>query len=272
METEKLRKSMADSKALLENYRSYGQFIVDAIDFLNRLDGLVADLSNENLVEAAGIVEKLNGEVDNYKGYVPSVADTIEQLNKWLEMKYKEKAYVIEKQTVEMEPIETDGFILDIGGAGEGIIGKLNGRKVVAIDLSYLTRPDNDSLKIVMDATDLKFLPKSFDVATSFFTLMYIENDDHLKVFNEVYRVLKEHGRFLIWDVRIPQRVEDKPFFLLPLEIILPEEKVEAGYGVKLDQQDLEYFKGLARRTGFKVVGEWTEDEIFFLELMKQLS
>ncbi|MFB0543511.1 MAG: class I SAM-dependent methyltransferase [Candidatus Bathyarchaeia archaeon] len=186
---------------------------------------------------------------------------------------------LLEKHTIELHPIKTEGFILDIGGGGEGIIGKLMGRKVIAIDISSSEleearerETDKESLKIVMDASDLKFLSESFDVATSFFALMYIENDLHQKVFNEVNRVLKENGRFLIWDVRIPERVKDARGFTIPLEIILPDEKVGTGYGVKWDKQDLEYFKGLATRTGFKVLGEWKKDEIFFLELLKHTS
>ncbi|UCD06465.1 MAG: methyltransferase domain-containing protein, partial [candidate division WOR-3 bacterium] len=97
----------------------------------------------------------------------------------------EEEYYAIAKQKIEMTPIETDGYILDIGGGGEGIIGRLNGKQVVAIDTRFdeLQETKNDSLKIVMDATDLKFLPSTFDAATSFFSLMYIKKGHHLKVF-----------------------------------------------------------------------------------------
>jgi hypothetical protein len=47
---------------------------------------------------------------------------------------YIAQAHMVEQQTIEIRPIKTDGFILDIGGGGEGIIGKLNGMQVVAID------------------------------------------------------------------------------------------------------------------------------------------
>lgn len=188
----------------------------------------------------------------------------------------KEEYYTIEKQAIEMNPIETNGFILDIGGGGEGIIGRLNGRKVIAIDvrIEELEETKNDSLKIVMDATDLKFLPSSFDVATSFFSLMYIKNHHHLKTFKEVHKVLKDEGRFFIWDVRIPPKLTDKTIFVLPLEILLPSEKVETCYGIKWNhkEQDFEYFKGLARRTNFEIVDEWRKDEIFYLELVKHAS
>lgn len=181
--------------------------------------------------------------------------------------------YPIEKQTVKLEPIEADGYILDIGGGGEDIIDKLNDRLAIAIDkrIEELEETDNDSLKIVMDATDLKFLPTSFDMVTSFFILMYVENDLHPKVFKEVLRVLKESGRFLKWDVRIPRRFWDELGYGLTLEIVLPGEKVLTGYGTKWEdrEQDLEYFKDLTTETGFKVLEKWDKDEIFFLELMK---
>ncbi|KPK62648.1 hypothetical protein AMJ83_10295 [candidate division WOR_3 bacterium SM23_42] len=174
---------------------------------------------------------------------------------------------------MEMNSIETAGFIWDVGGGGEGIIGKLNGRKVIAIDIRIeeLEETKNDSLKIVMDATDLKFLPSSFDVATSFFSLMYIKNKDHLKVFKEIHKILKNEGRFYIWDVRIPPKHMDKPVFVLPLEILLPNDETETGYGVGWEhkEQDLQHFKELAGKTDFKIVDEWSRDEIFYLELVK---
>jgi hypothetical protein len=55
----------------------------------------------------------------------------------------------------------------------------------------------------------------------------------------------------------------------LPLEILLPDERVQATYGVKLDHQSLPCFKELASRSGFEVTGEWEKEEIFFLELKK---
>ena len=185
----------------------------------------------------------------------------------------KEEYYAIEKQTIEVKPIETNGFILDIGGGGEGIIGRLNGRQVIAIDtrIDELEETKNECLKIAMDATDLKFIPLSFDVATSFFSLMYIKNIKHQKVFEEIHKVLKTGGKFYIWDVRIPQKQKNKRVFVLPLEVLLPGGKVETGYGIGWEnkEQDLQYFKDLASKTGFKIVDEWFRKEIFYLKLAK---
>lgn len=182
--------------------------------------------------------------------------------------------YSTEIQSIELSPIKTDGFILDIGGGGEGIIGKLNGKQVVAVDTSEreLLGTQNEALKVVMDATDLKFLPESFDVCTAFFSLMYIPNDKHLKVFKETYRVLKKDGKFLIWDVSIPEKRGDYKAFLVRLKVRLPDEEVEAGYGVKGQRQDIEYFKKLAEKTKFKVISEWSKGEIFYLEMTKKCN
>ena len=181
--------------------------------------------------------------------------------------------YSTKIQSIELNPIETDGLILDIGGGGEGIIGKLNGKQVIVVDTSEkeLRETQNEALKVVMDATDLKFLPESFDVCTSFFSLMYIPNNKHLKVFKEAHRVLKKDGKFLVWDARIPKKRGDYKAFLVRLKVRLPNEEIEAGYGVKWQAQDIDYFKELAEKTKFKVISEWSKGEIFYLEMAKKV-
>jgi ubiquinone/menaquinone biosynthesis C-methylase UbiE len=83
---------------------------------------------------------------------------------------------LFEMQEITVEDFSADGPILDIGGGGEGIIGRMKTTQVVAIDISREELADAPAgpLKIVMDATDLKFLDGSFATATSFYTLMYI--------------------------------------------------------------------------------------------------
>ena len=181
--------------------------------------------------------------------------------------------YLTETQTVIMRPVKTEGFILDVGGGGEGIIGKLNGRQVVSIDTSEeeLEETSNDSLKVVMDTTNLKFLPESFDVCTAFFSLMYVPRKNHLKVFSQIHKVLKRNGRFLLWDVKIPDRNKDFRVFAVRLKIKLPGEEVETGYGTIWDKtQDIDDFRQLAVKTGFKVANEWCKNDVFFLEMIKK--
>jgi ubiquinone/menaquinone biosynthesis C-methylase UbiE len=198
----------------------------------------------------------------------------IEQVDAQAKEIFGKHRCMTETQSIEMKALATNDFILDIGGGGEGIIGKLNGRQVIAIDTSAeeLQETKNDALKVVMDATDLKFLPESFAVCTAFFSMMYLPKETHLKVFRQVYRVLKTDGKFLLWDVKIPERQKNLRVYVVRLKIKLRDQEVETGYGAIWDKtQDLEHFKRLAESTGFRVMGEWNNGTIFFLE-MKKLS
>ncbi len=179
---------------------------------------------------------------------------------------------LIPTQSIELSPLRTDGFILDIGGGGEGIIGKLNGAQAVAIDTSEreLAETKNEALKIIMDATDLKFLPDSFAICTAFFSLMYIPKSKHSKVFEEAHRVLKANGQFLLWDVTIPETEREYRQFIVPLRVQLPAKKVETGYGAKWQTQDINHFKKLAKEYKFKVVDERSSGKTLHLKMLKE--
>ena len=179
-------------------------------------------------------------------------------------------------QKVTLEEFEASGHILDLGGGGEGVIGRIKGETVVAIDISKeeLEGAPAGPLKIVMDATDLQFLDSSFDLATSFFTLMYIPETSHKKVFSEICRVLKPEGRFLVWDVTFPARKDEvKDIAVFPMFISLPAgDVVETGYGVKwpADGRDIEHFRSISQETGFDVVRFTRDDQWFFIEFKKK--
>jgi len=116
------------------------------------------------------------------------------------------KAVYYEKQEIVLNEFEANGYLLDTGGGGEGVIGQLKGDQVISIDISEqeLVDAPSTNLKIVMDATDLKFIDNSFNTVAIFYTLMYIKGLDHEKVFKEAKRVLKHGGKLLIWDVNLP--------------------------------------------------------------------
>jgi ubiquinone/menaquinone biosynthesis C-methylase UbiE len=179
------------------------------------------------------------------------------------------------RQTVTVEDFEADGFILDIGGGGEGVIGQLKGQQVIAIDINKRELEDAPPgpLKIVMDARDLKFLDNTFKTATVFFTFMYISSDDHQKVFEELQRVLRPGGRLLVWDVIFPERVDKRQkMALFFFKFILPDREINTGYGVKRPEgkQGLEHFSELAKKTGFQIVSHKEKDQWFFLEAKKK--
>ena len=189
------------------------------------------------------------------------------------------KYFELEKQFLNFPDFDcADGWILDFGGGGEGIIGQVKGTRVVAIDLrkselEEALERDCDALLIEMDGTDLKFLDSTFNTATAFFSLMYVrEEKDFYKIFSEIFRVLKNGGKFLIWDVNfsIPKEFDHK-IVVFYLDIKLPSDKlVKTGYGTRKKHQNLNMFKEVAEKIGFKVEQSNDSDVQFFLELKKE--
>lgn len=178
------------------------------------------------------------------------------------------------KLEVVLPDFPAEGLLLDIGGGGEGVIGQLKGRQVVAIDLikrELEDAPGEPLLKIVMDARDLKFLDGTFATATVFFTFMYIAPEDHAKVFAELHRVLGPGGRLLVWDPVFPAKAEPgKPRIIYPLHVRLPEKEINTGYGVRIAEgQGADHFVGLAKAAGFEVLSRKDEAGWFYLELRK---
>jgi ubiquinone/menaquinone biosynthesis C-methylase UbiE len=142
--------------------------------------------------------------------------------------------HLFERQAFVVTDFQAVGYILDIGGGGEGIIGQMKPTQVIAIDLSRreLEEAPAGPLKIVMDATDLKFLDASFDKTTAFFSLMYMRPDVQQRTFAEVFRVLTPGGRWIIWDAVIPRALENDtrgPVFRFRFQ--LPGKVVQTGYG-----------------------------------------
>jgi len=187
----------------------------------------------------------------------------------------EEKIQFIDPQKIDLTIIELKGRILDIGGGGEGIIGQLKGKQVVAIDPKESELKEatpGDYLKIIMDAKELQFLDETFDTITAFFTLMYIPLSDHQKVFKEIYRVTKKGGEFVIWDFSIPKReTSDKNFYGLYLDIKIGEKEISTGYATKWDkEQDLEYYLNLGKAIGFKILESDTTNELFQIRFQKE--
>jgi len=210
--------------------------------------------------------QRINGE---WRATQNSIKDFMETLS-------KERTYMLGPFTLDISKVKLEGKILDIGGGGEGIIGQIKKEQVIAIDKKKNEldeAPKSGDIKIIMDAKDLKFLDNTFETVTSFFSMMYVPFSDHLRIFQEIYRVLKNDGEFLLWDLNIPNRTKDsKDIYVVTLTVIIPEKVIETGYGVYwVRKKDLDYYKEVANNAGFKISEQKVEHPTFFLRFKKDL-
>ena len=184
------------------------------------------------------------------------------------------RIFRLDEQTVIVDDFPARGWILDVGGGGEAVIGQLKTTQVIAIDVfpRELAEAPAGPLKIVMDARELKFLDCTFDTVTAFFSLMFIHPDDHERVFQEIFRVLTPGGRFLFWDVEIQPRPEPaRDVMTFRLKVKLPYTVIETGYGTPYTEKQVtqEEYIALAEKTGFQVVERDRAGQAFFCKFQK---
>ena len=191
-------------------------------------------------------------------------------------MQELEKRFFIFPQVeIDIEGFDYEGYILDIGGGGEGVIGQLKGKDVIAVDIKKeeLEEAVDGPLKIVMDARDLQFLDESFSTVTAFFTLMYIrQREDQLKILEEAWRVLKPNGTLHLWEVDLSERPQtDKEFYLVHLFYRISEEVTESGYGQRWPEEPRseDHYITMAKEVGFRDTSIKRNKNTFYAKLIK---
>jgi len=166
---------------------------------------------------------------------------------------------------------EIKGTILDIGGGGEGVIGRIYKKSVTAIDNEQqeLDEAPDCCKKILMDAKQLSFVDESFDNATAFYSFMYMSRKTKEKAIYEINRVLKFGGKLYVWDAEIIS-AEREPF-LTELDIDADGEKIHTTYGVMGDEitQNAEYFIELCLENGMTLLEKFEHDGHFKLVFEK---
>ena len=133
---------------------------------------------------------------------------------------------------------ELRGTILDIGGGGEGIIGRLYGAQVIAIDnrQEELDEAPNGFEKVLMDACCIDYPDEKFDHATFFYSLMFMNTETQRKAISEASRVLKKGGCLHIWDAEIHSAYLEP--FIVDLDIQIKSEFLHTTFGVVSDIQN----------------------------------
>ncbi len=187
----------------------------------------------------------------------------------------EEKRYLnSELQKIELIKEELDGLILDIGGGGEGFVGQIYGKKCISIDKreDELLECENDSLKIVMDASQMTFVNESFEKVTCFFSLMYMDEDIKKKVLAEGNRVLKKGGVLEVWDSIVPSYDGgEKDIFLAHLEVSCCDKITKTTYGVMIEgkEQDKKSIVDILFELGMEEVEAVEIGESFKLKFRK---
>ena len=163
------------------------------------------------------------------------------------------------------------GSILDIGGGGEGIIGRIYGAQVIAIDRSAeeLEEAPDGFKKCVMDAASLAFHAETFDCVTSFYTLMYMRTQEQQTAIAEAARVLKQGGELHIWDADIVSAYPEP--FCVDLQIDAAGEWVHTTYGIcKPDSQSAETVAAMCEAAGLTYICREMQNGQFYLRFVKQ--
>jgi ubiquinone/menaquinone biosynthesis C-methylase UbiE len=186
----------------------------------------------------------------------------------------QKRIFRLDEQSIVLHDFPAEGWILDVGGGGEAVIGQLKRNQVVAIDTlsCELAEAPSGPLKIVMDARELRFLDCSFNTVTAFFSFMFIQPCDHEKVLREIFRVLAPGGQFLMWDIDIQQRpAPETDIMVFHLHVKLPARIISTGYGTPYTEKQitLHDYIVLAQEIGFEWMEQGFAKQTFFCKFQK---
>lgn len=169
---------------------------------------------------------------------------------------------------------QLEGRILDIGGGGEGVIGRLYGDRVVAIDnrQDELDESPDGFHKVLMDARNLRFYDSSFDAVTFFYSLMYMDEEAQKEALIEAARVLRPGGILCIWDADI--LIADSEPFMTELDIDIDGKILHTTYGIVGDikNQTIDSIGEFCKQTRkLSVLSEMTDAGHFYIEMQKDV-
>ena len=190
-------------------------------------------------------------------------------------MRRNPSTFMVPLQDIVLHQISTKELVLDIGGGGEGLVSRIAGNKVCAVDYRISEIREGQIHNppanwFTADGRTLPFKESTFDIATLWFSLGYM-NEWSVKgaVLTEVLRTLKSEGRLLIMASRIDCKEQR---LLFSAQFTLPDGTVsKTGYGVRGDQnQTLGSIVALVREVGFKDIQSENHDWWFEIQAFKR--
>lgn len=102
---------------------------------------------------------------------------------------------------------------------------------------------------------------------------MYVPVANHLTILQEIHRMLKLNGEFVLWDLKIPNKWDYKQkIYGLYLEVKINDRIIETGYGTKRQEkeQNMQYNIDLAKIIGFQVKEQHEKEHTFFIRFIKK--
>ena len=173
-----------------------------------------------------------------------------------------------------MEPLPGSGIVIDIGGGGEGLVSRIAGTRVCAVDIRLdeireARIHESDSQWVLGDGQALPFRDSAFEKATLWFSLEYMRTSDtKLRVLDEARRVLRQRGVISVLASRV---MCEEEVFRIIIRYDLPDGSVsQTGYGVWGRQdQNIDAAALFLERTGFRVMRREDHEYWFRLEAVK---
>ena len=174
-------------------------------------------------------------------------------------------------QYIELQALPSDNLILDVGGGGEGLASRIGKQQVCAIDyrMSEIREAKIHGAPanwFACDARSLCFVDSKFDLATIWFSLGYMRDDNTKRnVLKEVFRVLKSGATVSLMASKV---ICEKDVFVIHILYTLPDStESRTGYGVTGNQiQTLETILQLMTSIGFEIKNSKDYEYWFYIE------
>jgi ubiquinone/menaquinone biosynthesis C-methylase UbiE len=178
-------------------------------------------------------------------------------------------------QKISLDPLHSEGMILDIGGGGEGLVSRITEAKVCALDIRISEIREaqihgSPANWFVGDGQSLCFQDGVFDTVALWFSLGYMKDwSTKENVLKEAYRVLNQKGKISILASNITGSYERLIFWG---HFTFPDGTVsQIGYGVRGGQdQTLERLTSLLQKIGFKIQSQENNDAWFRIQATKR--